>query len=128
MAHHNAMKPGHNNEDKVAPSDVAETKHLSHSDHLSFPDEKASTTNKDAVFIEESPDSEKGNLASSSHYEGTVQTGWKGRLSRYSSHWKIFFQIFIWLLFTGYVVPMLARLMSSPLTESPYLADGGSQA
>jgi S-adenosylmethionine:diacylglycerol 3-amino-3-carboxypropyl transferase len=52
-------------------------------------------------ILKENHDTEKGEATTASHDLGSTEEIPKGRLGRLLSHWKVFTQIFIWLLFTG---------------------------
>ena len=110
-AHLHTSKPVHVDGDGVAPSDMATIKDVSHSHHLSFTDDKNNPTDMKSAFIEEDADAERGDLTSSSQDTGVAHTGSKRSISRYFSKWKIFAQVFVWLLFTGYVALILAGLI-----------------
>ena len=129
-SHYHTSDPVQSDNNRAAPSDKATALDVSQSHHLSYNDNKTNSSEVEYAVFKKEPDAEKGDLASSSQDNDVPQAGSKGRMSRYLSKWKIIAQIFVWLLFTGYVqsCPYPGPPDALPLIKHFYFSDGGSQA
>ena len=126
-SHYHTSDPVHIDDHGVAPSDKATGLDVSQPHHLNYNDNKTNSTEVEYAVFKKDPDAEKGDLASSSQDNDVPQARSQGRASRYLSKWKIFAQVFVWLLFTGYVqsCPYPDSPESSLLIECPHVSDGG---
>lgn len=98
-----SLSPIPGDDNNVPPPDMATTKENSQSQYHSTAEDKTNSSEVKSVIVKEDAGVEKGELTSSSRDSEAPVAGSTKRLSRYLSKWKIFTQIFIWLLFTGYV-------------------------
>lgn len=104
LAHQHPLNSATIDDGKVVSPDVTMTKESSLSHHPNMASDKTNTAEVKSAFVKEDPGMEKGVLTSSSLESDVPEPGSMNKFSRYFSKWKIFMQIFIWLLFTGYLL------------------------
>jgi CNT family concentrative nucleoside transporter len=98
-----ALRPISSDDKNVASPEMTTTREVPQSQHLIVAGDEADSSEVKSAFVKEEASVEKGDLTSSSRESDAPEPGSTRRFVKYFSKWKIFLQIFIWLLFTGYV-------------------------
>lgn len=103
LTHQHPLNPVAIDHGNVVSPDLTMTKESALSHHPNIASDKTNSAEVKSAFVKEDPGMEKGVLTASSLDSDVPVSGSMNKFSRYFSKWKIFMQIFIWLLFTGYV-------------------------